>query len=298
MDLLKKDRTRIQRSKAEERKRKERFRKVVRMTVQIFFFFLMPGAFVAGFAGVKYLFTCLNQGSVIEYNGFLKSLVGLALFTMLFGRFFCGYVCAFGTTGDLLHSFSRFVQKKVFKRKKVFRIPDRAAALLQKLKYLNLFAIAAMCTFGIYAELSGTSIWDVFSRLVRGQTIPKGYSIGLLLLILTAVGMLMEERFFCQFFCPMGAVFALLPLMPFSMLRRQEKSCGKNCGVCQSNCPAHMKLRSDSNGSGECISCGKCRLTCPRGNISAPLDGILRKDWVAVLIKTLLFFLLGTALGF
>lgn len=237
------EKSKVTLTKAEQRKRKDLYRKVLRLSIQILFFFLMPGAFVAGFSGIKYLFSCLNQGNVIEINGFVKSLLGLAAFTLVFGRFFCGYVCAFGTTGDVLHGISTFVQLKLLKRTKVFRLPDGWTVHLQKLKYMNLISIVVMCTFGVYTRLSGSSIWDVFSRLARGQGIPAGYSLATVLLIITAGGMLLEERFFCQFLCPMGAVFALLPVFPFSMLRRQESRCGKNCRLCQSRCPAHLKLK-------------------------------------------------------
>lgn len=285
-------------SKAEQKKREKRFRKLLRFIVQLGFFFLMPGAFVAGFAGVKYLFTCLSQGTVIEFNGFVQALLALGAFTMVFGRFFCGYVCAFGTTGDVVHELSIFLQKKLLRRKKIFRIPDRVASILQKLKYLNLIAIVVMCTFGVYARLEGTSIWDVFSRLARGQGIPAGYMVAVILLIITVVGMAVEERFFCQFLCPMGALFALLPVFPFSSLRREDSKCPEKCRACQSSCPAHLKLSGDGKRGGECIACEKCRTACPRGNISSGLDWLFRREWIGVLIKAGVFWVIGYCVGF
>ena len=35
--------------------------------------------------------------------------------------------------------------------------------------------------------------------------------VGIVLLILIMAGMCTQERFFCQFLCPMGAVFAIMP---------------------------------------------------------------------------------------
>lgn len=285
-------------TKAEERKRKSQFYKFLRLFIQLVFFILMPGSFVAGFAGVKYLFTSLSQGNVIEFTGFVKTLLALSAFTIVFGRFFCGYICAFGTTGDVVHGISGILQAKLLKRKKVFRIPDKAACFLQKLKYLNLAAIIIMCTFGLYSRLSGTSIWDVFSRLARGQAVPSGYTVGSILLIITVVGMALEERFFCQFLCPMGAVFALLPVLPFSSLERAEANCAKNCKICKSTCPAHLKLDRDGKREGECIACGKCGNACPKGNISSGLDRLFRKKWIGVLVKAGIFMIIGYSLGF
>lgn len=285
-------------TKAELRKKKTQSYRLLRLLIQIVFFFLMPGAFVAGFSGVKYLFTCLSQGNVIEINGFMKALLALSAFTIVFGRFFCGYVCAFGTTGDVVHGLSAILQKKILRRKKIFRISDRIIGILQKLKYLNLLTIVSLCTFGFYSRLSGSSIWDVFSRLARGQAVPAGYTAGVILLALTVAGMALEERFFCQFLCPMGALFALLPVLPCSSMKREDANCAKSCKVCQSNCPVHLKLKRDEKGIGECISCGKCRNACPKGNISADIDRIFPKEWMQVLIKAGIFLIIGYSLGF
>lgn len=285
-------------TKAQLRKRRERTEQALRFLIQLLFFLTMPGAFVAGFTGVKYLFNSLNQGAVLEMNGFLKSLIFLLEFTLLFGRFFCGYACAFGTAGDFIHGVSAFVQKKIFKRKKVFRIPDKVVLVLQKLKYLNLIVIIGLCTFGVYSSVKGTSVWDVFSRLVRGQGIPDGYTAGVILLLLVALGMALEERFFCQFLCPMGALFALLPVFPFTSLKRKEENCAKNCKICLSSCPAHLKLAADGKRIGECISCGKCQRACPKGNISSSFGKIYRKEIIGILLKTVIFFVLGTLSGF
>ncbi len=41
-------------------------------------------------------------------------------------------------------------------------------------------------------------------------------------LALILVGMALEERFFCKFFCPMGAIFSLMPVLtPFSLRRNR-----------------------------------------------------------------------------
>lgn len=46
----------------------------------------------------------------------------------------------------------------------------------------------------------------------------------ILLLVIIVAGMAVKERFFCQFLCPMGAVFSLLP--QFSVFPPKE---GRSC---------------------------------------------------------------------
>ena len=52
----------------------------------------------------------------------------------------------------------------------------------------------------------------------------SSYIPGIVLLVLILVGMFFEERFFCRFLCPMGAVFSLLPILPFFTLHRKRET--------------------------------------------------------------------------
>ena len=47
--------------------------------------------------------------------------------------------------------------------------------------------------------------------------------IGLVILLLLMVGMCVQERFFCRFFCPMGAVFSLLPVLSVFLPSQNER---------------------------------------------------------------------------
>ena len=121
-------------------------------------------------------------------------------------------------------------------------------------------------------------------------------SIALLVLIL--LGMAVQPRFFCQFLCPMGAVFALLPVLPFARLHRQSEGCIPGCNACKQQCPVCLKLEETSLRSGECIACEACVGTCPKQNIHRWDLALCKRPWLPVLGKALLFFLLGCWLGF
>ena len=107
-------------------------------------------------------------------DSFALSLLGLCGFTILFGRFFCGYVCAFGSLGDAVYALSGLVQKKLLRRKKQLRLPEQAMRWGQKVKYLVLAGIVVLCAAGVYGKLSGTSPWEVFSRLTALRLPPEG----------------------------------------------------------------------------------------------------------------------------
>ena len=283
---------------AQKRQQALRHRALLRAGIQLIFFVAMPGAFVAGFNGVKQLFLRIGTGSVLALDSFTLSLLGLCGFTILFGRFFCGYVCAFGSLGDFVYRLSGLVQKRVLHRKKQFSLPHKAVLWGQKAKYLVLLFIVAMCVANQYSKLNGTDPWEVFSRLTALRTPPEGFGIGIALFVLILIGMALQPRFFCQFLCPMGAVFALLPVLPFAQLHRSGANCIAGCNACASRCPVDLKLDDESLRSGECISCEACVGTCPRSSISRWDTTLGGRFWVGAVAKAVVFFIMGVCLGF
>ena len=174
------------------------------------------------FAGGKNtFFTQIGAGEKVAMTSFVTVLLVICLYTMVFGRFFCGFVCAFGAFGDALHALYTKACKK--RKKKPVKIPEKAVWILGYMKYLVLLLIVLLCYSGVYGKAQGTSPWDVFSMIHAGNFRLGGYGIGLVVLILLIAGMCVQERFFCRFFCPMGAVFSLLPVLPFLRPSQDEK---------------------------------------------------------------------------
>ena len=65
----------------------------------------------------------------------------------------------------------------------------------------------------------------------------------------------------------MGAVFAMMPILPSALFNRNREKCPSKCGLCKKRCPAHLEIDGDTPLSGECICCHACQVTCPRKNI-------------------------------
>ena len=163
---------------AQQRQRDKKRRTWLRTGVQLFFFVSMPGAFVAGFSGVKQIFLHIGAGEVLSVDSFTLSLLGLCDFTLLFDRFFCGYACAFGSLGDAVWALSGLLQKKLLHRKKQLRLPERAVLWGQKVKYLLLAGLVALYVTQQEKLLTGANPWEVFSRLTALRLPPEGFGVG------------------------------------------------------------------------------------------------------------------------
>ena len=106
----------------------------------------------------------------------------LLLVTILFGRHFCGYACAFGSLGDAMYELTVLSDRKYFIKKGRHGYPEKAVGILQKVKYVLLAFLLLSILTGWYASLQGMSPWDVFSMLTARKLPNASYKIGIILL--------------------------------------------------------------------------------------------------------------------
>lgn len=144
------------------------------------------------------------------------------------------------------------------KRQRKVRLIRAAIQLVFFIFYPALFSTAFAGVKSVFQAIAAHQqiTWNSFLDIT-----------GLLLLVLILIGMCTQERFFCQFLCPMGAVFAMIPILPSALFNRNREKCPSKCGLCRKRCPAHLEIDGDTPLSGECICCHACQVTCPRKNI-------------------------------
>jgi polyferredoxin len=264
----------------------------VRAVIQLLYFLFIPSAYTAAFNGVKYIFTQMGAKTHLEVTSFVAALIVLCVYTIVFGRFFCGFACAFGSLGDAVRALYVFICKKL--KKKPITMKAAVVKKLQVVKYFVLAIIAVTCFTGVYSKAKGFSPWDVFSMLHARNFKLGGYTLGVVLLVLIVIGMCFQERFFCRVLCPMGAVFSILPVLPFSNLRRDRSECIKGCRACTMKCPSDIELAPDTAPelSGDCFQCQKCIDTCPKGNIHTGILALKGNEiWYTVLRAVILLIL-------
>ena len=270
----------------EKKKHKKRLLSIVKLIVQIAFFILLPALYISALSGIQQIYLSIINGSFAVSTIWFQVIEAIAIIpvTILFGRFFCGWMCAFGTLGDVIYLASR----KVFKTK--IRISERADAVLKSIKYFVLaFIVIAVWTLGV-KTFSTYSPWDVFGIIATvGKTPDVGYVVssllpGTIIFLLIVAASFFVERFFCRYLCPLGAVFAIISVLRIGKIRKPREGCGK-CRVCTQNCVMGIPLyKHDVIRSGECINCFKCIETCPRGNAGYAVAGEDLRPVVAGLV--------------
>ena len=148
----------------------------VRAVIQLLYFLFIPSAYTAAFNGVKYIFTQMGAKTHLEVTSFVAALIVLCVYTIVFGRFFCGFACAFGSLGDAVRALYVFICKKL--KKKPITMKAAVVKKLQVVKYFVLAIIAVTCFTGVYSKAKGFSPWDVFSMLHARNFKLGGYTLG------------------------------------------------------------------------------------------------------------------------
>ncbi|MEA4964950.1 MAG: FMN-binding protein [Oscillospiraceae bacterium] len=248
---------------------------LLRRAIQILCFFLLPALFIQIFNSLKTVFLLLVHGQgtlAAAVPGIL--LLGVAtLVTAITGRFFCGWMCAFGSLSDFLYRIPRLGQKRAKRRL------TGADAALKWVKYLVLAAIVVLIWgLQILSIPAGTNPWDLFGMLLSFGSWPSpaelvsGWIPAALLLLGILAASVFVERFFCRYLCPLGAYFSLVSrLRPFAIEKRR-KDCGA-CSLCSQRCGMGVALgKTDRVSSGDCINCMECVRCCPRGHAQLALS--------------------------
>ena len=160
--------------------------------------------------------------------------------TVLWGRLYCGRICAFGALTQLL---DRIVPARL--RVEVPVWLERRAA---RIKY-GLLA-ATLLYFLVTADIAVYRYVEPFWMFSRRAT--TGMWIGLAVLLVTTV---FVRNLYCRFLCPVGAALGLLSKLTVFRIKRWSEC--DTCKICEKTCEWGA-IRGPEIVMTECVRCDDC----------------------------------------
>jgi polyferredoxin len=215
----------------------------------------------------------------------------LLVATVVWGRWFCGWLCPFGVYHQLTtRTLSRW-------RRTRWSVSENAAGARAKY-YLLVFLLA--CLVGgwdmvgwidplclMYRGLGVAQAWEVyrsagamvpesvFTGLIRdvaasgraiaperARLVPWGSFLTLGLLLLATGLNYVRPRLWCRYLCPLGALLGIAAHRPFVRLRLDPDAC-RSCHLCAQVCPSGAGPEAYGRWkASECFSCRSCQQLC------------------------------------
>lgn len=240
------------------------------------------------YGALESLYTLFSSGTFIQkiFSGTVVLFIISVILALIFRRSFCGLICPFGA----LQEFFALLGKKLFGKQLI--IPKSIDKPLRLLKYgvLLLTAGAAWYTAGLW--MSPYDPWAAYAHLLEGiSAVIEEFPLGFALLIITIIGSILYDRFFCKYLCPMGAFLAIVSKISPNKIKRNEDTC-INCDICTEACPMNIEVAQLKEiNSSECINCQLCTLSCPK-------NGALEIKFSKKLLTPLTFIVLSLTLYF
>ena len=208
--------------------------------------------------------------ALLNQSGFHVPFAALGVFFVfgsLLGRFVCGWLCPFGLVQDLLHKIPIFKKKKRLPYHHILKYGKYAVLIL-------LVCVGSMFLFGGFAKVPAFCKYLCPSGTLFGAIPLLGTNVALQsqagglflwkLSILIGIVLLSIKiyRPFCQYLCPLGAIYGWFNRFSLVQIHWEKELC-VSCMACEKACPVGLSLQEISR-SPECIRCGKCVDACPQ----------------------------------
>ena len=222
-----------------------------------------------GASGACPLGSLQNSLSSTEHGSAYYVVGIILLYGIIFGRLICGWLCPFGLIQELFHKIKTpKLKKSAFTR------------VLSALKYVLLvffviliplayafrdFPLPAFCKYICPAGTLEGALGLLSNEINSSELARLGplFTWKFALLVSFIVGCIFIFRFFCRFFCPLGALYGLFNRFSLLGVKLDRSKC-IDCGKCLTTCQMDIRHVGDH----ECISCGDCVSVCPTQAIS------------------------------
>lgn len=224
------------------------------------------------------------------------ALASFLIVGVLIGKSLCGWICPFGFVQDLVGFIkrkqadfsSRTHDSMVYMKYFVLGIAlfvsvtfsvsklmgtsdgyEKAIGIFTKAPFTTLspaetlFGTVPKMIFNFRMALASKSVMDAMSGI---STLPPLFWVQFFVMAFVLVFAAFIPRGWCRYFCPHGAIMAVLNRFSFLGLRRDPVKCARGgCRLCVSACPMRVPILDlpwEKFSDPECIYCLKCADAC------------------------------------
>ena len=188
------------------------------------------------------------------YWPFLLTALIPIVFTLIFGRFFCGWICPATFIYELntnLAAWLRRVGLKTGNRR-----------FDQRMKYLVLVSGLILSAISGSVLVAGIYPPAIVGREIYYAIAIGGFGVGAVFFVGTLLfDLLVARRGFCRYLCPGGALYSLLGHFRIFRIQRIVEECN-DCAKCNAICEFGLDPLRDGFGQ-ECNNCTACIAICP-----------------------------------
>ena len=184
-------------------------------------------------------------------------------FTVVFGRFFCGWICPATFLYELNTNLSAWLHK--------CGLPTGQQHFDRRIKYLVL--VAGLILSALSGSVLVAAIYPpaIIGREIYYAIALGGFGVGAVFFILTLLfDLLVARRGFCRYLCPGGALYSLLGRYRVVRIKREVKECN-DCKKCNAICEFELDPMRDDFGQ-ECNNCAACIAICPTDALTFTLN--------------------------
>ncbi|HPZ10570.1 MAG TPA: 4Fe-4S binding protein [Candidatus Eremiobacteraeota bacterium] len=194
----------------------------------------------------------LNLTSGKAFLQFGIKIAIIVIMTLLFSRYYCGWICPKGT-----------VQEMVYQSRFNTTMPLWIDRKLKYLKYIMLGLLILCPLIFQYRLYEHIGPFRVIFNLGGSPLLVLHFAFWIILSVFV-------ERAYCRYFCPEGALLALINKISIFRIRIDSKC--TSCRQCEEICPVDAINIKDrkvlSICKEECIVCKECEAKCRKNMIN------------------------------